>query len=552
MKKFFSLLYRDYLYLAFFLLALIVRLIFIWQWSGTPYFSHFNADAWVHDVWAQNIAAGEIIRHTAFYQSPLYPYLLAVFYKIFGHHFWPVYIFQALMDAFSCFFIAKSAKMMFNRRTAAMAGLISALYVPFIFNTGLLLKETLVVFCVSSSLLLLLHSLNRQIGKKSMLAFSAGWGAMLGAAALSRPNMAGIFFFAALWVIYRAVPDIFSFSVKKTFKKISENADLLKKIIKKNILPAFLGMFLLMMPQTLHNAIASHDLVLFNYAGGFVFYLGSSQYADGTISYPPGFTSAPLQEEMQIYEIAENETGRKLKPSEVSSFWLRQGIKAVKENPRRFFGLTLGKFYLFWNKYEVPDNYDLSFIRRHYPTVISAPLFVYAFVASLGVLGMFMCGLNRRSGILPALFWPYMLSLMPFIITDRYRIPAVVFLIIAAAYAINRLYIKFVADAGKVLPAIACSLFFWLIIALPTPCNLIFAEATGYANLACKYAKSDENLKAVKCFEQAEALHADAVGESAAMCAAYSYGQLGRDSLMRHVINSYGLDIHDFTPESHQ
>ena len=308
----------------------------------------------------------------------------------------------------------------------------------------------------------------------------------------------------------------------------------------------------MLLPQTLHNAIASHDLVLFNYAGGYVFYLGSNQYADGTTTYPPGMTSDPILEERQIYEIAENETGRKLKPSEVSSFWLEQGIKAVKENPRRFFWLTIGKFYLFWNKYEVPDNYDLSFIRRHYPTVISAPLFVYAFVASLGVLGLFMCGLNRRGGILPALFWPYMLSLMPFLITDRYRMPAVVFLIIAAAYSLNRLYVKFLADAGKVLPAILCSLFFWLVIALPTPCNLNFAEAAGYADLTCKYAESAEHIKAVKCFEQSESLYADAVGEPAAMCAAYSYRQLGRESLMKNVISRYGLEIQNVSDNESQ
>ena len=146
---------------------------------------------------------------------------------------------------------------------------------------------------------------------------------------------------------------------------------------------------------------------------------------------------------------------------------------------------------------------------------------------------------------MPAMFWPYMLSLMPFIITDRYRIPAVVLLIPAAAYALNRLYVKFLADAGKVLLPTAFSVFFWIVIALPTPCNLIFAEAAGYADLTCKYAKDLEYIKAVKCFEQAEALYADAVGEPAAMCAAYSYGQLGRDNLMRHVINSYGLEISD-------
>ena len=91
------------------------------------------------------------------------------------------------------------------------------------------------------------------------------------------------------------------------------------------------------------------------------------------------------------------------------------------------------------------------------------------------------------------------------------------------------------------MPAIACSLFFWIIIALPNPSDLIFAEAVGYADLTCKYAESEEHVKAVKCFEQAEALYADAVGEPAAMCAAYSYGQLGQEGKKRVLIKKYNI-----------
>lgn len=543
MRNLLVLLYRKYYGYIIFALAILVRLIFLYQWAGTPYFAHFNADAYVHDVWANAIASGEIIRHTAFYQSPLYPYLLAIGYKIFGHHYWPVYIIQAFVDAASCVLIAMSARMIFNRRTALLAGIIAALYVPFIFNTGLLLKETLTVFCVSSFLFFFLKSIQKNIEDGKRLVFSFAWGAMLGAAALSRPNMTGIFVFAALWIFVRLYPDILSLKIRKIIAVVKEKSDGIKAVLKRNILPAFLGMLLLLLPQTIHNAIASRDFVLFNYAGGFVFYLGANPYATGIIKYPPGVTSAPLTEERQIYEIAENEMGRSLKPSEVSSFWFDEGLKYVRENPRRFFLLTLGKFFLFWNKYEVPDNYDISFIRRHFPSVISLPLFGYGIVAAFGIFGLFMCGIRRRCGILPVLFVPYLLSLMPFIISDRYRIPAVVLLIPAAAYAVNRLYVKFLSDAGKVLPAILCSLFFWIIIALPTPCDPVYAEAVGYADLSCKYAEGGEYLKASKCFEQAEALNPDAVGNFAAMCAAYSYRQLGRDGSMRRVSKTYDVDI---------
>lgn len=502
--------------------ALAIRLVFIFQWSGTPYFSNFSADAYVHDIWALDIASGKIIGETAFYQSPLYPYLIAAVYKIFGHHYWPVYIMQAFMDAFSCLFLMKSARMMFSRRAAAICGIMAALYMPFIFNTGMLLKETLAVFCMT---LFLMFFIKSERSDNHILHF--GWGAALGAAAVSRPNMSVLFVFAALWIMFRPHAG----TADKKEKK--------EALLKRKILPAFLGMFLFIVPPCVHNYIASRDFVLFNYAGGFVFYLGANPYADGTTTYPPWITSAPLQEQKQIYKIAENETGRKLKPSEVSSFWLMEGLKYVKENPRKFLLLTLEKFYLFWNAYEIPDNYDISFIRKHFPTVISNPLAVYALIAPLGAFGMFLAGLRRRGGALAALFWPYMLSLMPFIITDRYRIPAAVLLIPAAAYALNRLYLKLVADAGKILPAFLLALPFAIIVFMPTPCNLLFAEAAGYADLSCKYAKSGEYLKAVKCFEQAEELEQEAVGNSAAVCAAYSYNKLHKKADFMRVINKY-------------
>ena len=515
---------------AIFFLALIFRLVFLWQWSGTPYFSSFNADAWVHDRWAMDIAGGAIIRHTAFYQSPLYPYVLALFYKIFGHHYWPVYIAQAIADSFSCLFILKAARLMFNRRVSLISGLIAAFYAPFILNSGLLLKETLAVFCVSSFLFLFLKSI-----RSGSWLLSFGWGAALGAASLSRPNITVLFAFAALWLIMRKCPSAFSAG----FKGIKEHALIIKDFLKKKVLPALLGLALFLLPSALHNYMASDDFVLFNYAGGFVFYLGSNPYADGTTTYPPWINSDPEKEQQQVYDIAEAETGRKLKPSEVSAFWLKEGLKHVRENPRRFFWLTLGKLYLFWNKYEIPDNYDISFIRRHFPTVASLPLFGYGFTASLGVFGLFLTGLKRRGGILPALFWPYMLSLLPFLITDRYRMPALVFLIPAAAYAINRLYVKFLADAGKILPALMFSLPFFAMIFLPSPSNMRFAEAAGYANLSCKYAKTGEYMKAVKCFEQSEALDPDAIGESEAVCAAYSYNKLGNSAGFMKIMEKY-------------
>lgn len=497
-----------------FILALIIRFIFLYQWSKLPYFSRFSADAWVHNVWANDILQNGLIRHTAFYQSPVYPYLLALFYKIFGVKYWLLYCIQAVVDSASCVLITRSAKLCYNRLSAIIAGIVAAFYIPFIFNTGLLLKETICVFCVSLFLYLFLMSLRRE-----KIIYGWGWGLALGAAVLSRPNMLVIFFIALGYIIY-------AFKGKLPIKAL---------FIKKCLAPIF-GILFFISLSTFHNYLASNDFVPFNYAGGFVVYLGANPDADGTTTYPKWITSDPLNEEKQISKYAEEKTGKTLKPSQVSYFWLKEAINYIRHNFREYIWLTLGKMYLFWNKYEVPDNYDLQFIKKHFNTVLSMPFFGYGFVACFGVFGLILTGLRRRGKILNFLFWPYLLSLIPFIITDRYRMPAIVFLLPAAGYAINRLFIKLRYDAGKILLPVLCSLIFIVINLLPTPCNLQYADVQGYCELTCLYAEKAEYDLSIYCYKQAELIDESAITSGANICAAYSYRNLNDKNTERRLL----------------
>jgi hypothetical protein len=76
--------HRGNLLLAVALLALTVRLIYIWQISHAPFFDLRIGDARAYHEWALRIARGDWIGDRVFYQAPLYPYFLAVLYKIAG------------------------------------------------------------------------------------------------------------------------------------------------------------------------------------------------------------------------------------------------------------------------------------------------------------------------------------------------------------------------------------------------------------------------------------------------------------------------------------
>ena len=72
------------LYIGIFVLAFVVRAAFVSQWEQLPYGKAPMLDAAAYNEWAKAIAGGHFLRSTAFYQSPLYPYLLGVLYKISG------------------------------------------------------------------------------------------------------------------------------------------------------------------------------------------------------------------------------------------------------------------------------------------------------------------------------------------------------------------------------------------------------------------------------------------------------------------------------------
>lgn len=138
-----------------FSLALVVRLVHVWQIHAAPFFSVLMGDSRGYDEWAQRIAGGDWLGYEVFYQAPLYPYLLGVIYAIAGRSLLLVRIVQAVIGSASCVLLALAGARLFSRRAGIAAGLMLALYAPAIFFDGLLQKSTLDVFFVCLALWLI-------------------------------------------------------------------------------------------------------------------------------------------------------------------------------------------------------------------------------------------------------------------------------------------------------------------------------------------------------------------------------------------------------------
>src|SRR5262249_1328414 len=132
--------------LGVFALALLIRLVHVWQLRSSPFFDVLLGDARGYDEWAQRIAAGDWIGKDVFYQAPLYPYFLGTIYAIAGHSLLAARLIQAIIGATSCALLGLAARRFFSKGAGIAAGVGLAIYAPAIFFDGLLQKSVLDVF----------------------------------------------------------------------------------------------------------------------------------------------------------------------------------------------------------------------------------------------------------------------------------------------------------------------------------------------------------------------------------------------------------------------
>ena len=109
-----------------------IRLICLFELRGSPFVSVLIGDSLQYDTWARQIASGDWLGHEVFYQSPLYPYLLAALYRT-GLDTFGIRLLQATVGAASCAILAMAGRRFFHQRAGLVAGALLAIYPPAIF-----------------------------------------------------------------------------------------------------------------------------------------------------------------------------------------------------------------------------------------------------------------------------------------------------------------------------------------------------------------------------------------------------------------------------------
>jgi tetratricopeptide (TPR) repeat protein len=399
--------------------ALLVRLAHWWAVRDEPFFAWLAMDSQEYDRWAQEIAAGDWLGSQVFFQAPLYPYLLGVLYKVFGHSLDSIYLAQIALAVAGVWALYRAGREMGGERVGLAAAGLAAFYGPFIFHDVHLLKESLAV-SVTCFLLWTLATRRHWLVA----------GLLLGVLALLRENALLLLPFLLPW--------------GKGF--VRKSAALVG------------GLVLALLPVAIRNGIVGGDFLPTTSQGGVNFYIGNNPEADGTYQPIVPGKQIPALERQEPMRVAEREVGRKLSPGEVSSFWMGKALGWAADHPGSFLRLQLRKLGMFWSWYEQPDAVDYYWVRGRSPALRWIALVEFGAVTLLALAGLWM--IRRNPGpFAPALLFAlgWMLTTIIFFLFSRYRLPAVPALMLLAAIPLARVSRKGIlaVAAALILPHLA-------------------------------------------------------------------------------------------------
>ncbi len=390
------------------LIALLVRLLYLWTYFHLPDWTQLTVDNWYHYNWAMNIVHGNVLGDTTYFRAPFYIYCLAALYKLFGAGLWVPRLFGLVIGLISILLTYAIGSRVFDRKVGLLAALLQALFPIFIYFESELLLDPLFMLLLEASVLTLLIWWDS--GRIFHL-FLAGL--LLGLSAITRPT--SLVLLPVLLIVIIA---------------LRKNG----RLLLRHLAAFVLGLVLTIGPIFVRNLAVAHDPVLISSQGGINLYIGNNSSSTGLTAVLP----EPLGYNWRINQItyvAEQAKGRKLKPGEVSSYWTGQAVNWILTHPGKFLSLYLRKLYHNVENLEVSNNRSLGLFFAKVPLLGYNPL-SFGIIFALAV-GSLACGAarSRRASLLIVLILTYTFVTAFFFFTSRFRLPLIPFYLILASYA---------------------------------------------------------------------------------------------------------------------
>jgi len=411
-----------------FAFAILVRLIALARLTSSPFLLPTSSDMHFYDDWARQIVHGRFTDNFAFYGLPLYAYLLAFFYKVFGYSpFVPGFL-QACLDAGTATLLYKIAGRVFrsdgasSRNHAKTIGILAAVgwafFVPAQAYSVVLMPTAWLVF-VFWFLVWQIIKAERAPGPLGYLAY----GTLIG---ITATGVATILFLAPLLLAALLV------------KPCSDTARRSPWIIPTCSAALFLlGIGAGTSPCWIHNYLIARDPVFLSAHSGINLWLGNNPQATG---YPhfPGLHAGQAAMLKDSIDLAEAAAGRRLKRSEVSDYWSAKARAYIRNDFLGWLNLLGRKLGNFWNAFEYDDLSVIANLRQQ-RILLPGPHF--GIVAALAIPGLFLSlRVFPTSRWVAAAIFLHTIAVLPVFVTERYRLAAAPGLLLFAAFGFQVLW----------------------------------------------------------------------------------------------------------------
>lgn len=406
--------------------ALILRVVYVLAQykSGIVVGAFVSGDSSFYINIANNILAGNGFAYdnnlTAFV-SPGFPVFLAGCFSVFGENPLWTSLFQCILSALVCVFIASIAAIMFGRRAAIIAGIISGVYYELVlWTSGQILTEPLYVFLLAAAVYALVSA---EKAEKSVNLKFALAGMLFGLSALVRPLALAVAL--GLGILLLLVSLFYN---------------------RKNFKPSLIfvaACLLVMQPWGFRNYYAFDKYLLTSSEGGHVFWLGNNPEYD--LYEHPDFTRfggytvmfKPPPEVLQ--EFTENSE------MEADRVFARQARRHILAHPGAFLIRAAHKTWNMWRPtFSGSSFYNKLISYTIYPLLLLLSL-SGIFLASRRLrerlsIKMFLLKLTEPCGLLCVFLLIHLLLHAAINGEIRFRVPLWIALIPFASLTVLKIY----------------------------------------------------------------------------------------------------------------
>ena len=383
-----------------FTFALIFRLIYIVQSFENPLFGVPVVDAASYAKWANRMVDGIWLWDSVGNYLPIYPAFLAVQQIIFGADPLVNKILQSMMGSGTAVLLAQVAARTWNRRLGLISGYLLATYWMLVIFESEKFAETFSIFFLSLTLWLLVHHVS-----KTWALISAGFAFALAAGA--RANLLLVLPCVSFWLIWI-------------------NRSQWRRALKSVLLFAC-GTLIIIGPILARN----HHLVgrpMLRAQATWSLYSGLAPEFGGL--HPPVGILFDKYMNLPKAAGAHNEIA-------IEYFWGRKLLNLLTTDPAGVFINLVRRLLIFMNAREWSQEFDVA-AYRDYSGFLSLPWTGFWMIGPLGFLGLILSRrLNYIQLLLLIVTIAVIVSIVPFKVSDRYRLPPAVLLTLFAALTLG-------------------------------------------------------------------------------------------------------------------